>query len=55
MTKTPIYNENGEIIGETVSYENKHDCSDDTNHNMEYSVVAGVIGGKCRDCGYSTM
>ncbi len=53
MEKEPIYNEDGEIIGERTSYEIKNDCSN--GHDMEYSVCPGVIGGVCRRCGYSTQ
>lgn len=28
--------------------------SEDCNHDMEYSSCAGVIGGRCKKCGYST-
>jgi len=54
MYRKPIYDEEGEIVGETISYENKNDCSDENNHRMRYSQVAGVIGGECEDCGYRT-
>jgi len=54
MNITPIYNDEGEIVGSHTSYEIKNDCSNDTNHHMEYSNCAGVIGGKCQDCDYHT-
>ena len=53
MRKKPIYNDDGEIVGETTSYEIKDDCSN--GHDMEYPQALGVIGGRCRKCGYSTM
>jgi len=28
---------------------------EDCEHDMEYSGVAGVIGGCCRKCGYKTF
>lgn len=54
MNRKPIYNNEGEIVGETISYENKKDCHDEHNHDMQYSQVAGVIGEECRDCDYHT-
>lgn len=37
------------------SFEIKRDCSSDNNHDMEYSQTLGVVGGKCRKCGYKTI
>lgn len=25
------------------------------DHDMEYPVTLGLVGGRCRKCGYSTM
>jgi len=52
MKQEIIYEDEEKIIIRT-SYENKKDCSDEYNHDMEYSMIG--VGGKCRKCDYSTL
>ena len=57
MKQEYIKNEYGETVGVRTSYEieSQETKCEREEHDMEYPQTLGVVGGKCRNCDYSTM